>query len=57
MLQTLLGLTAYTGGLRDKMFHIFSMFGVCCSSSHIRGLAKIWSGARKVDDKIDRRAF
>ena len=57
MVQTLMGLTAYAGGLRDKMFHIFNMFGVCCSSTHIRRQAKTWGNMRNVCTEINKRAF
>ena len=57
LLQTLLGLVAYAGGLRDKMFNVFSKFGICCSLKHVRTLQEFWSKKRNVMDEISPTAF
>ncbi len=57
VIQTLLGLLAYAGGLRDKMFDIFSKFGICCSLEHIRVIQENWSKKRNILNEVDKSSF
>ena len=57
LLQSMIGLAAYSGGIRDKVFEMLSMFGITCSITYIRNMADKWSKKRNVLDEIDKRSF
>ncbi len=57
LMQIVIGLSAYAGGLRDKVFDIFNYFGLSCSIRYIRRHADHWSKKRNILDEIDRKGF
>ncbi len=55
--QTLIGLTCYSQGLRDKGFRVLNALGVTTSISYIRQHGCIWARLRKAIDELNPKAF
>ena len=51
--QTLIGLTCYAYGLRDRGFELLNAFGCTCSADHIRKHGTFWANKRNVLDELN----
>lgn len=51
--HTLIGLTCYAYGLRDRGFELLNAFGCTCSANHIREHGTFWANKRNVLDELD----
>ena len=57
LLQSMIGLTMYAGGLKGKIIQLLSLFGVTCGDEHIRRQANAWSSKRNVTDELSKEKF
>lgn len=57
LVQYLVGLELFAGGVKDKVCDILSCFGITCSSSSVNNIAKYWSEKRKAIKDIDMTKF
>ena len=55
VVQTIIGLSMFAGGLKDNGYRILNHFGLSCSIKHIRRMAKSWSSVRKCIDEINHK--
>ena len=57
LMQTLIGLCCYVGGLKEKFIQLFHMFGLSLTPSSIRNLGEYWSKTRNILAEINPAMF
>ncbi len=57
LLQTMLGYTAFAGGLKEKFINMFHMFGITCSAKSISLYASFWSRVRNICKELNPLKF
>lgn len=57
LIQTLIGLTLFAGGVRNKITDILCSFGLTCSSNKINSQAHFWSQQRNATDELNPQRF